>query len=402
MKSSEDVTARAPTQTGLNPLHVTVRNALVLRFLLACALHLLPTEDLLAPDQSTYHVIAEWLARYWSGETLAYPWLLQNPGPKHYYYVVAGIYSLLGPYSLFPKLLNAGLGAYCVAVVYDLASRLSASPAVALRAARFAAYFPSLVLWSVLNIRDVWVILIILLVCREIAVLHEAFRVRSFVILGFCLLALVGFRQYILLPMTIPALASFVMRNRAHFLRNAVAAILVATVVSYADRVAGQERRLRSLDLEELQFLREAMAQGSRSRAAEADISTPGKALIFLPQGLAFFMLAPFPWVITGLRQVLTLPEMLFFYALLPKMWTGVLQLLRRGAPGSLAVLLVTTSLTVGYALGTGNAGTAYRHRAQLLSFYLIFAAVGLEAQQNRRSGIRPPAFPALPAPRYR
>ena len=55
-------------------------------------------------------------------------------------------------------------------------------------------------------------------------------------------------------------------------------------------------------------------------------------------------------------------------------------------------LILITLSLTLGYALGEANAGAAYRHRAQVLSFLLIFAAAGYEA---RRAGA--PQAAALP-----
>ena len=38
-----------------------------------------------------------------------------------------------------------------------------------------------------------------------------------------------------------------------------------------------------------------------------ADISTPEKALVFLPKGMAYFLLAPFPWMLGSIRQVLDL-----------------------------------------------------------------------------------------------
>jgi hypothetical protein len=46
--------------------------------------------------------------------------------------------------------------------------------------------------------------------------------------------------------------------------------------------------------------------------------------------------------------------------------------------------LLITAGLTLGYSLGEGNAGTAYRHRAQLVCFFLIFAAVGQDDARRR------------------
>jgi hypothetical protein len=80
---------------------------------------------------------------------------------------------------------------------------------------------------------------------------------------------------------------------------------------------------------------------------------------------------------------------MLFFYSLLPAMFRGIRRLMRERLSDALMVLLVTAGLTFAYALGSGNAGSAYRYRAQVLSFYLIFAAVGREVV--RRQVVVPP-----------
>jgi hypothetical protein len=49
----------------------------------------------------------------------------------------------------------------------------------------------------------------------------------------------------------------------------------------------------------------------------------------------------------------------------------------------------VMSLLTGSYALGEGNVGTLYRHRAQAISFYLMFAAVGLELRKTRELPIQ-------------
>jgi hypothetical protein len=71
----------------------------------------------------------------------------------------------------------------------------------------------------------------------------------------------------------------------------------------------------------------------------------------------------------------------------------GIRNLVRHHFRSSLMALLITAGLTVGYSLGEGNAGTAYRHRAQLLCFFLIFAGVGLEARREARLNRDSPAF---------
>ena len=354
-----------------------------LRAGLALLLHLFVSELVFAPDQATYDFFSGWLARYWSGETYVYPGKLLAPGPKAYYYIVAALYYVFGAFPIVPKLVNALVGALTVPLAYEVALRVSRREEVALRAATWSAVFPSLVLWSSQNIRDVWVVLLIVFICREALRLHERASVLTALRLGAAVLLIGQFRAYILFAVTLPILVSFVVRGRAHLLRNAVLGMLVAAAVIYADRAAGQDRRLRFVDLEALQEMRHYTSVGGSAYQEAVDISTPGRALAFLPKGLAFFLFAPYPWTIRNVRQAVALPEMLVFYALIPSMVRGVRELLRDRSPGALMLLLITLSLTLGYALGEANAGAAYRHRSQVLVFLLIFAAAGYEARRR-------------------
>ena len=64
----------------------------------------------------------------------------------------------------------------------------------------------------------------------------------------------------------------------------------------------------------------------------------------------------------------------------------------------ALQVLLLTALLTVSYALGEGNVGTLYRHRAQAILFYLMFAGVGLELKRAPKPVDAGPPALRLPA----
>lgn len=370
--------------------------ALALRLALAVLLHLFVSADLFAPDQWTYDYFGGWLARYWTGETLVYPPKLVAAGPKAYYYVVAGLYAALGQWDLWPKLLNALVGALTVPLAHDVALSITRRPAAAYRTAFWTAVFPSLVLWSALNIRDAWVVFLIVFICREALALQERASLLVAARLGVAVLLLSQFRDYILFAVTLPILLSFVIRGRAHLARNAVLGMLVAVVVIYVDRAAGQDRPLRFVNLESLQEMRQFTSIGGSAYQETVDISTPGRALAFLPKGLAFFLFAPYPWTVRNVRQVVTLPEMLVFYALVPSMLRGVRDLVRSRAPGGLMLLLITLCLTLGYALGEANAGAAYRHRAQVLGFLLFFAAAGTDARARARADPFPPLAEAV------
>lgn len=370
-------------------LGVRVALALFLHFWVA-------NEELFAPDQKTYHIVGKFLSDVWSQEMTLVSSQVLPDGPKGYFYIVASIYYVLGPHSLLPKLLNCFVGALTILVAHDLALRMGASSVAALRAAKLVTWFPSLVLWSSLNIRDAWIILLIALLCRQALVLQSRFRVSALVTLAAGLFLLVQFRAYLLFAIGAPILVTFFAIRSRSFLRNLVIGSIMAVALIYADQAAGHSRRARFVDFEELHEIRYWNTVGASSQFEQVDISTPGKALAYLPRGMALFLLAPFPWMIGSIRQVLAVPETLFFYWLIPWVIRGARDLLKADLAKALLAVLITSGLTLGYSLGEGNAGTAYRHRAQILTFFLIFAAAGLDRRYARRQVAHQPALPRV------
>jgi hypothetical protein len=371
-----------------------VWRALALRIGLAILLHFSVSESTFAPDQETYHFAGNALAGYWTGERFTPPAILSS-SPKGYIYLVGVLYWLFGSWALVPKILNGCVGALTVPLVHDLALRITGQEAVAVRSARFTAYFPSLVLWSALNLRDIWIVFLILLICKQAIQLQESFRLRNLALLVFSILIVMQFRDYIFFAIAAPMIVSFFVRGRANVARNATIGMLLALVVIAIDASGGVARKMRIPDLETLTQYRQYTGFGGSKVEANADVSTPGRALAFLPIGVAYFLLAPFPWQLTNLRQLLTLPEMLFLYFLMAPMVRGILHLLRHRLAHSLMVIMTTVGLTVGYALGQANVGTAYRYRAQVLPFYLIFAAAGLELRRRATPETASRAVPA-------
>ncbi len=360
-----------------------VRWALFLRVATVLLLHLTVSENAFAPDQATYHFFGAWLAHYWEGDTLVYPDKI-DANPRAYYYIVASLYWLFGDYSLLPKLLNALVGTYAVKLAWDIALLASANAQVALRAAQLTAFFPSLILWSALNIRDCWVVVLILVMCRAGLELRERVTIPAVLCLGGSIVLISGFRDYLFLALAAPVVVSFVLGRGNNALRNALLGAVVAGGLIYFDRVSGADHS-RLVDLDAIQETRNFTNFGTSRFQDAVDISTPAKALWFLPRGLVFFLLSPYPWDIRSARQAVTFPEMLFFYSLIPSIVVGFRHLLLAHGSKAMLLCLVTACLTLGYALGEANAGGAYRHRAQVLVLLLVFSAVGGELQRRRK-----------------
>jgi len=183
----------------------------------------------------------------------------------------------------------------------------------------------------------------------------------------------------------LPPVVALLLARRGHLVRNLVLASLaaLAVIVLMQQGVVGKRTTAR-MSLEGLSQTRQELATGGSAFHGQADVSTPAKALAFLPIGIVYFFFSPFPWEITSVLKLFSLPEMILIYALTPAAVRGIAYAARERLRDCFQVLMLTGLLTVSYSLGEGNVGTLYRHRAQVLGFYLMFAALGKEL------GVRP------------
>jgi 4-amino-4-deoxy-L-arabinose transferase-like glycosyltransferase len=359
-----------------------VKKAFVLRVLIAMVLHGTGLSERLAPDERTYSDTGFWIALYWSGEQLLQPWRLTSDQPLAYFYL-NGVSNFVFGSSLPLKLLNALIGALSCRYAFLMADALFGSK-VARTTASLTAFFPSLVLWSAVNIRDAWVVFLIVLLCWKSYQLANAFSILGLATVVGTILLINGFRQYLVLVVAIPPLVAVLIGGRGRLLRNFVLALLGGAAIVFLIQQGAASRAVEMMDLETIAQHRRDLAYGAGSAFEEGvDISTPGKALRFLPVGLAYFWFSPFPWQMTSFLKLISLPEMLLVYYLTPAIVRGIRYTLRARLREGLQVILLTALLTVSYALGSGNVGTLYRHRAQALVFYLMFGAVGLAARKG-------------------
>ncbi len=365
------------------------RTAFIVRAVAAIILHFFVPPGLFAPDEFTYDFRGELLAKYWRGEIAFDPMPSFQGETKGYYYIVAALYFPFGQLPLLPKLLNAWIGSLAVLELYRLTRLIGGSDGAALRAAKFMAFFPSMILWSSLLIRDVWVQWFLVRMAREMAELKGRMILSRLISAAFTIWALVQFRPYLLNAAVGPFVLSFILGRSKDIVRNLLLGSALALGLVYFG-ARGADGGVQTFDLVELQRLRtwSSSAAADSGFGSDADVSTVGGALTFLPIGLAYFFFAPFPWQIGSIRQALAIPETLFFYTLVPGIVAGVLFLFRQRLAESVGVLLVTMTVTFGYAIGQGNVGTLYRHKAQVIGFYYAFAAIGLE--NRRRKGVVP------------
>ncbi len=356
---------------------------LLLRVGLAMVIHYTLPISFFAPDQLTYQEVGLQTLRYHRGLE-GIPWQLQDTLEVGYFYWNAFLYLIFGYAPLAPKLVNAFVGTASALFCYRLAGEL-AGRGPALVAALLTMYFPSLVLWSTLNLRDPIVLLVTLALFLSVVRLRTHPSGRAFFAVVLSLGLLVLFRDYIA-AMALFGLvgASFISKARGLPANLFFGAVLFGLAILVYQQFGLGSRWVESASFEAISQQRSFLAAGGSAFRPEVDISTPLRGLQYFPLGLAFFLFGPFPWQVGSMLSMLTLPEQLVWYALLPMVVAGGMYLVRERyhAFGPLLVFLALT--TAIYSLVEGNAGTAYRHRAQVLVFFLILASVGVTLRQLR------------------
>lgn len=335
-------------------------------------------------DSATYDVGGHLLALRWSGESVVNTAVERSVSGFGFYYVVAALYYVFGRNQLLVQFVNGTIGAVTVLVIYALASHIFGRLA-ARRAALMMAFFPQMIFWSSAMYKDPATMLCLALCMYAFLRLREDLSVRHVLLFVAAALALMTLRFYVFYFMAFAALGTFVWSQRRGVVRGAIALVLLVTVFLGAFNFAVSretiERQARFFDLRQLQVVRADQAMWGKSAfATEGDVSTLDGALAALPTGIVNLLFAPFPWSISGLRQALTLPETLVWYALMPAFLRGLRFAVRHRFREALPLLAFMASLTIACALFQGNVGTAYRQRAQISMFFFVFMGVGLVA----------------------
>ena len=365
---------------------------LALRFALAIFLNIYSGNSTFADafwgDSSTYDGGGYLLARSWAGDLVVNPYLKSVSG-YGFYYFVGVLYYVFGRNQLLVQFVNGTLGSLTVLVIYVIARSLFGSP-VARWSARFMAFFPQMVFWSGALYKDTAIMLCIATCMYAVLRLREAFTARHIVLFIVGALALITLRFYVFYFVAFATLGTFVFSQRRGVLGSLFTQVLLlGAFLGAFSFVASREvveEHVAYFDLKQIQEARsDQTSQGRSAFGAEKDVSSPEGALRALPGGLIFLLFAPFPWAITGLRQLLTLPETLVWYALMPAFGTGLAYTLRYRLRACLPILVFTASLTAAYAVFQGNIGTAYRQRTQITMFFFIFMGVGIEQRRRQR-----------------
>lgn len=303
-------------------------------------------------------------------------------------YYVAAIYYVIGQNALAANFITACFGAASAVVIYKVVRLIIPHPRVARTTAVLVAFAPSMALWSSQAMKDGLIVFCLSMCALYALKLRAKIRlthVFCLLLFLFCIFSLRHYVFYILFTSIAGAL--ILGAKKLSPLRIAQGGALVIVVGLLFATFGAQGIVEKNFDLKRIQAGRVWSAGVSNTGfGSEVDITDTRAALAYLPLGIAYVLLAPFPWMINSLGQVITLPELILWWLSIPFLIRGFWYAVRHHLKESLAISLFTIGLTLVHALAQSNVGTAYRHRAQLCVFFFIFISIGWELRREART----------------
>lgn len=434
-------------------------------------------------DDAAYVGFAKMLAQYWEGRIETLP---SDPSVSNIYVIVVGLlFSTFGPIVMLPRLLNALFLTIAALLLYRTMQNLEMPGAKVASAVLLA--FPSVALWSLLVLKDIYVLTFAVTavwsVSEFIRSRHYAWWIPTLI----AFLAIDSARRYVFLVLVLAwplgmllgapkrqrlraaglatvfalmlfgALRPFDQYNMASFASLAqirqnmafgarTAFVEPASVVRFgagtefvvevAGRTSVPDARTIVVEPGARLFVEEAVPASSpdpartlvrpgdrvivRAPGVEATTSPGSSAptvdlrtdmanvvsnpvarpaddtlqlqrgiadsVGHLPTGVLHLVAAPFPFAARSLYEVATIPEMLLWYISLALAAVGAAALVRARDFRFAYGVIILAGLALVLSLVEGNVGTLLRHRAMLIPFVLVLAAVGLDRVLARRA----------------
>jgi hypothetical protein len=373
--------------------------ALVLRMGLGIIIHAFELREFFGPDAIAYdidarHLLDVWMGRADLGGNLLFQTQERSASFWGIYVLTAGIYYILGPNLFAAQSFVAVVGAATAPMVFLCSKAIFANAKVARFTAISIAVFPSFIVWSSQLLKDGLVIFLLVTVMVTVLELQRKFSYASMAILVFSLMGILSVRFYVFYMAVVAVGGSFLVglsRSNVSILRNALVIIVLGFALIYfgVDRRALQEFEVFG-NLERVQIGRLDLARSAESGFdTSADVSTTEGAISTIPRGFIYLMFAPFPWEATNLRQAITIPEVLIWWAALPFFIIGLIYTLRHRLRSAFPILIFSVLLTLTYSISQGNVGTAYRQRTQIQVFMFIIIGAGVTVYKEKKENER-------------
>jgi hypothetical protein len=338
----------------------------------------------LASDSGTYDLGARLIVAHWHHLG---PLPHMSKGKEGFYYSLAVLYWALGPYQLAGFALNAFFAGALVPMMFDVTHRLFGSDA-AWWAVVIVALQPGFLVWPAQLLREAGA-LFFLVVALDCAVrLATRATLSAALVMAADVGVFLTYRSDVALIVTVGLVVGLALGKRqvvgGVLAAGTVVAMGLVLVLALGLGRSGYQLSTSS-SLSQVSHARQDLARTATSGFdTTVDVSTPRRAINYLPRGLPYFLWGPFPWQARSLPGVFSVVDALTVIALTPSIWRGLREARERIGRMQLLLLLPAGALTMALTLLIGNFGTIVRERLQVLMFLVPLAGLGIARRRAK------------------
>lgn len=304
-------------------------------------------------------------------------------GATHYYYLVAIIYYVFEHSIMIAKLFNIFFSVLGGFLIYLITKEIFKKESISKIALILVLFFPSVTFYTLPLLREAFNLFLMTLSFFCAIKLIKTFKIRYVLFLLMCFNILWNTRNYITVVL-IFVIGIGILINMIAKLKVSKFIIIFCLLVflfamqpdlfDYYNPISHFDLNFKHLDWQRLHTAKENSAF-----LVGEDISTLKNAAVFLPKGLAYFFFSPFPWEMSGIKELITIPISLLWYCLLPFIIWGLAMTYKNKKILDCFPLLIFCLLTILlYSFIDGNIWLLDRHKIQATYFLLIFGAVGI------------------------
>lgn len=346
-------------------------------------------------DDSAYYTLrSQFTNMYWMDKPMSQyttEGIVKNSyGFTGFVYILASYFTLFGYSPVSSKFINCFIGVLTAILIYSLVKEIfGVKPARV--SSILTAFFPSLFLWSLTNLKETIFIFAVYLMFFAVIKLRRTKKIYypfiTLLSIWFQFFIRSSYQEFVYLTISVLSLYFFYLLILNLYNKKQNITILIIFIIAIAFIFLQKDRISSASDFLKQRALiqhRGAISEGGINykllpdRELNKDNISDGQFLIMLVNGWLHFFLEPFPWGIKSKPMFFSLPQMLIWYLLLIFAILGIAISLRYKSKESLCLILYFFIIASALSVTGGNIGTTFRLRDTITPIILIFASIGL------------------------
>jgi len=309
----------------------------------------------------------------------------EGPKARFISWLLAVPFSLLGTSMLMAKSFSLLAGIGSVILGWAVAKKIWDNQ-IANKVAWVIALFPSLILYSVLPMREPYLVFFLVLAVYGIVSWFKTHKYRYLLLSIIAFVSTVFFHGAMIVGLIIFLVALAIInilkiikslkRFNLHItsiLLILITFLIIGLFVNNKISVPYLHNFDKSARFEIIQHQSKIATRGVASWPKWTIINSPIEILYKSPIRSLYFVFAPFPWDVKKVKHLIGLFDALIYLYLSILILTNIKNILKD--PILRIILLILLTYLFVFGIGVGNFGTGIRHRSKLVFLFILLAA---------------------------